>query len=192
MQYLNDLSDDELFVLLKEGSAPAFEMLYRRYWKEMLVVASYRVPRIADAEEIVQDIFVSLWDRRRDLSIQCSIRTYLASAIKYQVIKLIDKENHKRQYLSSLKNHPAMDDSTNEKIAFSELQSQLAAYVSELPEKCRLVYQLKKEQGLSQKQIAIHLHIAEKTVEAHLLKAMKVLRSKLAHLISLILFLLLR
>ncbi len=91
MQYYRSLSDDDLTILLKSGSESAFEALYHRYWKELLFVAAHKAPSMEDAEEIVHDIFESLWSRRQSLVIKSTLKMYLATAVKYKIIKLIDK-----------------------------------------------------------------------------------------------------
>ena len=134
-----------------------------------------------EAEEIVQDIFVSLWKRRNDLGEINTLSSYLAVSVKYRVIKMLDKRSSRQKYTDYTR--PALsltDDSTQQWLEFEELRSRLAVFVADLPEKCRLVYQLSRESGLSQKRIAEELSISEKTVEAHLGKALRTLRTRLS------------
>lgn len=93
---------------------------------------------------------------------------------------MLDKYHNQERYIDSVVSQDQVDDSTQEWLAFEELRAELAKYTQQLPEKCRLVFQLSREDGYSQKQIAEALQISEKTVEAHLGKAFKTLRSKLA------------
>lgn len=173
-------TDNELLALLTTGDESSFEALYQRYWKKMFIIASNRLDYPEDAEEIVQDIFVSLWHRRATLKHDLNLAVYLAVSVKYRVIKALGKQRLQRRYVDSLLGDIRMDDSTQEWLAFEELQEQLAAYVAQLPEKCQLVFRLSREDGLSQRQIAEKLGISEKTVESHLGKAFKTLRTKLA------------
>src|SRR5690606_27962209 len=101
----------------------------------------------------------------------------------YRVIKTLDKYYNQRRYIDSLVSSDLVDDATQERLAFNELQEELAKYVQQLPEKCQLVFQMSREEGYSQKQIAAELQISERTVEAHLVKAFKILRSKLANFV---------
>ncbi len=172
-------TDIDLFMLLKMDDKQAFTELYNRYWKKLFVIAANRISNLEDAEEIVQDIFTALWRRRESLVLTSDLANYLAVSVKYRVIKMLDKYYHHRRYIDSLVVDEQIDDSTREWLAFDELRDELAKYVQQLPEKCRLVFQLSREKGYSQKQIAETLQISEKTVEAHLGKAFKTLRSKL-------------
>lgn len=175
------LEDNELLFLLQKGDEKAFSELYNRYWKKLFIVASHRVHHLEDAEEIVQDIFAALWRRRKSLNITGELSHYLSVSVKYRVIKTLDKYYRQQRYVHT---QPEQVENTTESILdFEELQSALAKYVKELPEKCQLVFRLSKEQGFSQKQIAEELSISEKTVEAHLGKAYKMLRTKLVKMI---------
>lgn len=183
----NDATDNDLLLLLKSDDEAAFTALYERYWKKLFVVASYRVGTLEEAEEIVQDIFMALWNRRHSLVLTSDLAKYLAVSVKYRVIKTLDKHYHQQRYVGSLMMSELVDNSTEEKLSFDELREELAKYVKQLPERCRLVFRLSREEGLSQKQIAETLQISEKTVEAHLGKAFKTLRVKLGNFMTLLL-----
>jgi RNA polymerase sigma-70 factor (family 1) len=177
----NILNDKELTRLLQQGDEDAFTQIYNRYWSKLFAIAANKIRELDEAEEIVQDIFVSLWKRRNELNIIDTLSSYLAVSVKYRVIKILDKRNHQQKYAAySQQTASISDDSTQQWLEFEELKSRLAGFVAELPEKCRLVYQLSRESGYPQKKIASKLGISEKTVEAHLGKALKTLRARLS------------
>lgn len=173
-------TDSDLFKLLKMDDKQAFTEIYMRYWKKLFTVASHKLASLEEAEEVVQDIFTALWNRRATSVLTSDLSKYLAVSVKYRVIKTLDRRYNQQRYINSLGQHAQVDDATQEWLAFDELREELAKYVQQLPEKCRLVFQMSREAGYSQKQISEKLDISEKTVEAHLGKAFKVLRSKLA------------
>jgi len=176
-------TDEELLVLLKNDDELAFKVIYNKYWKKLYVVAANRLSDEQDAEEVVQDIFTSLWIRRKDIAIiNDGLEKYLCVSVKYRVIKTLGKYAVKNKFLKSLPLSASLDDSTQQWLAFEELKDELAKYVQQLPEKCQLVFKMSRESGFTQKQISTELNISEKTVEAHLCKAFKILRSKLASL----------
>lgn len=181
------MEDDKLLYLLKNGDEKAFQIIYDRYWKKLYTLAYYKVNCLATAEEIVQDIFCSLWRRRATFEIQSNLSNYLVVSVKYRVIKVLDKYYREQNYVNSLLKSNLIDDSTQEHLIYQELKDQLSKYTAELPEKCRLVFQLSREKGYTQKQIAKELNIAEKTVEAHLGKAIKHLRTRLSHFLQILL-----
>src|ERR1700761_41337 len=181
MYNYNILNDKELIDLLQQDDELAFTEIYNRYWKILLTVAANKLRELDEAEEIVQDIFVSLWKRRSELGVIDTLRSYLSVSVKYRVIKLLDKRGNYQRYASyAEQTFTITDNSTLQWLEFEELKSRLALFVADLPEKCRLVYQLSRDAGYTQKQIAEELNISEKTVEAHLGKAIRTLRARLS------------
>jgi RNA polymerase sigma-70 factor (family 1) len=177
----NILNDKELVGLLQAGDEFAFTEIYNRYWSKLFAIAANKIRELNEAEEVVQDIFVSLWKRRNELGIIDTLSAYLAVSVKYRVIKILDKRNSRQKYADHRQRAASLaDDSTQQWLEFEELKNRLAAFVADLPEKCRLVYQLSRESGFTQKKIATEMGISEKTVEAHLSKALKTLRARLS------------
>ena len=177
----NILDDKVLTVLLQNGDELAFTEIYNRYWDKLFAIAANKLKDLDEAEEIVQDIFVSLWKRREEIGSIEILSPYLAVSVKYRVIKCLDKRNSRQKYTDySQRITSIADDSTEQWLEFEELRSRLAIFVADLPEKCRLVFRLSRESGFSQKRIASELGISEKTVEAHLGKALKTLRARLS------------
>lgn len=177
---LAQYTDHELLGLMRSGHESGFTEIYNRYWKRLLVIAANKTGDLDEAEEIVQDIFVSLWNRKTELVLTSSLNNYLAVSVKYRVIKSLAKQNLKSRFGDGRTFHcDLIDDSTQEWLEFEELQQRLGELVAALPEKCRVVYQLSRDSGYTQKQIAEQLGISEKTVEAHLGKALKTLRTGL-------------
>lgn len=183
MHLYTEKTDEVLVELLRSDDDRAFTELYDRYWKKLFIIAANRIKDLADAEEVVQDIFTELWRRRNTLNLTSSLANFLAVSVKYRVNRTLRKQYKQQLYIDSILHEEKVDNSTQETLAFDELREELAKYVSQLPEKCQLVFRLSKEEGYSQKQIAEELQISEKTVEAHLGKAYKTLRSKLAGLL---------
>lgn len=182
MEVYNKLSDVQLTNLLKTGDHAAFTEIYNRYWKKMFVLAGQKLDDLDEAKEIVQQIFVRFWERRAELEIQGSLSAYLSVSVKYRIINALDMHYVRKNYMDNLSVTSEIDDSTQEWLDFEEIKERLAILVSDLPEKCRLVFLMSREQGLSQKQIAKELDISEKTVEAHLGKAIKTLKTGLSSL----------
>lgn len=180
MPSMVSLQDNELVDLLRGESREAFSEIYSRYWKKLFAVAATKSGSAEEAEEIVQDIFISLWNRRHSIEITTSLNAYLAVSVKYRIIKLLAKRSQESKYVShSLNFVSEAVNSTDDWLEFEELKSRLEVLVANLPEKCRMVYKSSREEGLSQKQIAEAYGISEKTVEAHIGKALKALRTGL-------------
>jgi len=174
---LHTFDDLKLLSLLQDGNASAFDVLYNRYWDRVLSLAYRKTGDLMEAENIVQDVFVSLWKRRESLKINGDFANYLFISIKYRVLKVLAKRASSRsvdlELVSGL-----LGDSPQEYLEFEEIRERLEMLVSKLPEKSRLVYQLKNEDK-SYKEIAAELNLSEKAVDAHLLRARRKLRIEL-------------
>lgn len=170
-------SDHILLDEVKLGNKIAFTELYNRYWKKLLAIAYNYTKDQSAGEEIVQDVFVSLWNRRDNLNIQV-LDSYLATAIKFSVFKSLHQQ--KRREELALLNYQfdpvALDE---EKIHAKFLQEYINGIVEHLPEKCQLVFKYSRAEGMSIPEISKEMGIAEKTVEAHLTKALKTIRKDL-------------
>nr|WP_295869454.1 RNA polymerase sigma-70 factor [uncultured Chitinophaga sp.] len=170
-------SDADLMLSLREGDSGAFTEIYHRYWKQLLAVAYLHCKDKTMAEEIVQEVFISLWNRRNELYID-HVNAYLATAVKLSVFKQYARQKRRDE----IKEEVAVPDITTfdeEQIYTRFLQQQINGVVEVLPEKCRLVFKLSRDEGLTIPEVARSMGIAEKTAEAHLTKALKVLKLKL-------------
>ncbi len=180
--------DEQLLPLLRDSNEGAFTEIYQRYWDKLLVTAMHRLGNMDEAREVVQDVFFNLWKRRDTLRLDYSLNTYLAVAVKYEVLnRLAVKHRQQRYRLHLARNWEEATPDTENLLSFNELQKQLAPLVKALPEKCRIIFQMSREKGYPRKKIASELGIAEKTVEAHLSTALRKLRSGLSHLLTLLL-----
>ncbi|SEN92808.1 RNA polymerase sigma-70 factor, ECF subfamily [bacterium A37T11] len=185
MSSCEQLSDERLLELIAQNNEKAFNTLYNRYWEKLLQVATYKTQDIMEAENIVQDLFVSLWKRRADLDIRGDFSHYLLVSVKYRVIKVLNKQRSRRLYEErSINSVDLLDNTTQQLLDFRELQQQLEALVGALPEKIQLIYRMNKEEGKSYKEIASTLNMSEKAVDAHLVRVKKRLWSSLSNFLS--------
>jgi len=173
-------TDNDLMDLVRlDDNRLAFSEIYNRYWDKIYLVAANTLCSAEDAEECVQDVFCSLWNRRHTVQLKYSLYTYLAVAVKYRVINTLASAYQQRaksfqRDLDDLQLFtPSSDAMLLEKELFQELESALLL----LPEKCRLVFRMSREDAKSHKQIAEELNISVKTVNNHLTKAIKDLTS---------------
>lgn len=186
MPYNESHTDAKLLQLLQQDDDDAFTAIYLRYWDRLTVVAMNRLGNLEEAREVVQEVFCNLWRRREQLEINHSLNTYLAAAVKYEVFKRFAvKSRQRRLREQALDSWQEAAEDTLDKLQANELQTELFTLVKALPEKCRIVFQLSRDKGYTQKQIASELGIAEKTVEAHLSTALRKLRVGLSHLFTL-------
>lgn len=179
MDFDNTLSDDQLILLLKQGDESAFTKIYTRYSRKLLAIA-FNYCRDPDlAEEITQDIFMNLWERRQSIEIK-SLNAYLATAVRFSIFKHI-YANKKRQELAQENYKIETTVLIEDKIYAKFLDEYIQGIVDTLPEKCQLVFRYSRDMHLSNKEIAQEMDISEKTVESHMTKALKTIRKKLTN-----------
>ncbi|MES2808537.1 MAG: RNA polymerase sigma-70 factor [Bacteroidota bacterium] len=184
-------TDNELIVLMAQDNREAFTQLYQRYWDKIFAVAMHRLDDVNEAEEIVQEIFLSLWARRKNLQLTHGLNTYLSVAVKYKVINHLASRHRRQLQVDELINtSPISHNTTNEWFDEKELRAQLEKTISQLPEKCRIVFLLSRDENKTYAEIAAELNISQKTVEAHMSKALSTLRQSLKVAAPLLLLLL--
>ncbi|HSC38130.1 MAG TPA: RNA polymerase sigma-70 factor [Chitinophagaceae bacterium] len=183
MSYERDHIDNGLLREMAQGNEAAFTQIYHQYWKLLFSVAANKLNNLADAEEVVQEVFADLWKRRTEIDIRQSLKSYLAAAVKFQVYSLLYKKYRKRQFEQSLEQGTSASH-VEEQYDLKVLQEKLQQTAAQLPGRCRLVYELSREAGLSNKEIAQSLDISEKTVENQMTQALKSLRTSLKSFFS--------
>lgn len=167
----NSYTDGQLLSLLQHSDEGAFTELYNRYW-EVLFAISYNYCRQKEtAEGIVQEIFMLLWDKRAVIKIN-DIGAYLATAVKFGVFRHIAREKRRRELrIQNLASQDIVDEEAEINARF--LQEYVNGIVESLPEQCRIVYKLRREDDLSINEIAEQLNISPKTATNHLTRALK-------------------
>ena len=163
--------DNELVHLLSRDDEKAFTEIYTRYWKVVLAIGISRVKDAYLAEDILHDVFASLWANRHKTEI-LSLPNYLASAAKYLVFASIRKRSHEQRYFASQIN-PAHD--LEDELLYKQLNEFAAKEIESLPERCRLIFRY-RETGMSNNEIAMQMKISIKTVENQINKAFHHLR----------------
>jgi len=180
MHVLEGHSDEVLFNLVKEDGEGAFETLYNRYWDKLLEVAYVKLKSQEEAEEAVQEVFISIWSNRHKTELKYTFRTYISAALKYTIYKyMASKAKYQKVALGADLENSLQDHSTENWLAFTDVLLLIETVVAQLPDKCRIIYRMSREEGLSTKQISSALTISEKTVEGHITKALKHIRENL-------------
>ena len=169
------------FKQLRLGSNQAFENIYNEFWGSLYAIAYNRLKSKEAVEEILQDLFTDLWRRREGLNIKTSVGAYLHAALKYKILNHINSQTLRKTYSQE---HPQYaqrsDDSTQKVLAFEELYESLQIGLEKLPEKCRLIFKMSREEQKTSSEIAKELNISQRTVHTHIYNTIKFLKSELA------------
>ncbi|QEK50970.1 RNA polymerase sigma-70 factor [Pedobacter aquae] len=186
------LTDNELWKLIKQHDQKAFRALFDMYWSKVFTTA-FRYLKDKDAcTEIVNDLFLNIWNKREQLEIE-SLQAYLTSSARYHVYKKL--KAIKTSPLELVENYDLLDDKADnanpidDKIKYLDLENRIDSYLTALPKRCREIFIMSRKENLSNDEIAQKLNISKRTVENQLTHALKHLRNALKDL-SIILVLL--
>ncbi|MDF0715316.1 RNA polymerase sigma-70 factor [Muricauda sp. 334s03] len=179
-------NDKLSLLLLKQDDKHAFNKIFNTYWQPLYRSAFTILKDKKICEEIVQDIFVGIWKNRKNLEIKVSLERYLFSCVRYQVFNQFRKnrKNLRSVLFENLEQRCTYENPESE-VLYKELVQKVDAIVEKLPEKCRVVYKMSREEQLSHKEISSRLNISPKTVEDHITKALFVLRTSMGGFLSL-------
>jgi RNA polymerase sigma-70 factor (ECF subfamily) len=152
----------------------SFIEIYKAYWPKLYAIAFNRLDSKQSAEDVVQEVMTGLWQRRKETDIH-NLEAWLSAATRYAVFRQLTKYGSQRIVPLSLHPEKGYDQNFDYKFVDQLLREQ----INRLPEKCKLVFEYSRGQGLSNKEIAGQLDISEKTVEKHISKALHKLRHRL-------------
>jgi RNA polymerase sigma-70 factor (family 1) len=174
-------TDQFLLQQLTHDDPAAFTAIYQRYWKSLFREAMNVLRSQKEAEDCVQELFISLWKRRQTLAIT-SLSAYLQTAVRYQCIDRIEREMIRGGYLEDFTNYVATNQSIHsveEELYARELAANIDEVMDKMPVKMREVFRLSRQEHLTHREIAERLHISEETVKKQVYLALKILKSHL-------------
>lgn len=174
------VDDQQLIKAIVQRDKRLFEVFYKKYYQQLFAVAYRYVGKTQIAEEIVHDVFITIWNKAEQLNIQYSMKSYLFKSIVNSSLNFLKKEKSDAQkqeaYVSVQDGHAVNDDLVDtEEILLKNLENALEM----LPEKCRQVMYLSRFGKLKQQEIALQMDISVKTVKNHLTYGFHKLREHL-------------
>lgn len=176
---INGPGADDLLENLRLGDEDAFLKIYETYWYKVYSVAYKRLHDKAISEELTQDLFLKLWEKRAQLRIE-QLENYLVTSIKHAVIDHIQSGIVADKYIAHYKAFIAVNNNATEEIVnFAELSDAIEKGLEQLPEKSQEVFRLSRLSHLPAHKIAERLNLSEKTVGYHLTKSVKFMQAYL-------------
>ncbi len=172
------MDSEELYNKILEDDTRHLKQLFDLYYNDLCIYIFQFTKDMADAEDIVQSIFVKLWTRKHRLKIKTSIKAYLFRSAYNHYIDQLRKEKRKNLFLQELQYQGLLAQIEEEESDQEEELNQLEKFINELPQKCKEILLLSKKEGLANKEIARCLNISVKTVESQISIAFRKIRKK--------------
>jgi len=169
------------------GNAIAFEDLFKSHYKRLHAYACTIVKDEIMAEEMVQQVFYKLWEKKDRIQVQQSVTAYLYRSVYHESINYLRHVKVKSAYQSHAAYHTTHPENTSGMAALHELEQKLDTALKELPQQCRTIFQMSRFEELKYREIADQLGLSVKTVENQMGKALRLLRIKLADFLPLVL-----
>ncbi len=174
------MSKFDWFAPIRAGSREALGEVFASHWEVLCAYATAIVRQPAAAEDVVQEVFVELWQRRHHLAPHPDARAYLFTATRNRALNYIRGQQRRQRMLSIIAPQRTSEPAADAELLADDLQRGLERCLLSLPERCREVFILQRYGGLTYAEIGIVLGIARKTVEIHMGRALELLHICLA------------
>ncbi len=172
--------DTDFIEKLKAGDQFAFKRLFDEYYARLCVFATKYTQDLDVSKDIVQDLFVKIFQDRNTLNIKTSIRSYLYQAVKNRCLNFIQHERIHSGHMEKIKTIKSTGNPQwKEKMLETELESKIHDLVNSLPAQRQRIFKMSRTEGLKNQQIADKLNISKRTVETQISKALKYLKAGL-------------
>lgn len=176
----------DVIAKLRSGHRDTYEALFQEHYKNLVLYAKKFVLETEIARDIVQDVFIYIWEKRQKIHLEKSVSSYLFRAVRNACInhlkKESTKENYIRQFLLSVNNYElnagkAAD--VHEIVVHKDLLKRIELIIESLPEQCKSMFRMSRFRGLKNKEIAEIYSVSPRTVETQIYRALKVLKEDL-------------
>lgn len=174
-------SNTELVKLLKKGDLSAFDAIYKKYSRRLYGFIFRYVKQDSDTEEIVQEVFLKIWQSRDKINIYSSFESFLFTIAHNATVNLLKKRATEHKYVEHVKAIQQIENSyeLTDEIHYKELEQRFHGLLNELSPRQKEIFQLSRDEGLTHKEIAEKLGISQNTVKNHLVTTLSFLKSKL-------------
>ena len=183
--------NNEFFLsLLEKGEKCAFETLFRLYYSKLVNIAKGYLVYHQEAESIVQNVFLKLWENKGTLKEVANINNYLYTMTKNSCLDQLKHEKVKKNYLDSscrIKSeihYQFLNDEAASRLLEKELESKIILSIELLPDKCKSIFKKSRFEGLKHSEIAAQMGISQRTVDSHIASALKHMKLHLREFIT--------
>jgi RNA polymerase sigma-70 factor (ECF subfamily) len=173
-------SDEELISEIKADNMLAFDGFYKKYSKKIYKFGYSILKSSEDAENLVQDVFLNLWENRHKIEKNSSAKSYIFTIAYHSSITLIRRKIRESGFIEHLKSVQEINEKpVNIDLEFNEMSKNLETIINNLPSRQKEIYLLVREERLKHEEIAKRLNISINTVETHMSRALQTIRKKM-------------
>lgn len=180
--------EKRLIEAVRNSNKECYKQIFETYYEQLARFAFRYLKSSADAEEVVQDVFLWIWEKRRDWKVEGTLKTYLFRAVKYKALDRLRHEEVKKRYVqeqSFFREEFVNPQTEGEgKIDVERFNRIARNAIEDLPDRARVIYKLSRLEGLTYAEIAVVLEVSPKTVESQMSRALSILRKRLSKYLS--------
>lgn len=174
------VSTENIAEQLRQGDHRAYEAAFKQWYAPLCAYACSMLRSMDEAEDVVQKMFCTLWDKRTAIDVRASLKSYLYATVHNGCLNRLKHEKVREAHRADFTHcQRGAHDRADERMACDELTAAVSCAVAQLPEQCRTVFELSRSEALTYPEIAERLKISRNTVENHMCKALRLLREKL-------------
>ena len=164
---------------LAESDQSAFSSIFKAYYKDLVMFALTFFKDSGDAEEAVQEIFIRLWEKRREIKLYGSLKSYLLKSVQNYCLDDIRRRHVREHYAGEMETQSLYVNDTEEYILYSDLMNQLDQLLTQMPDEVAQTFRMNRFDGLKYQEIAQQLNVSVRTVESRISKALRILHQTL-------------
>jgi RNA polymerase sigma-70 factor, ECF subfamily len=175
---------------IRESDQSSFSIIFTAYYSDLVQFAGTFIQDLDTCEEIVQDAFVDIWEKRQTLIILTSLKSYLLKMIQNRCIDWLRHLNIRQEYNTFMNHHVSLiENDTENYVLFSELKDTFEKALDQLPAELSSAFKMNRQMGLTYLEIAAHENVSVRTIEVRIGKTLQMLRELLKdYLITILLF----
>jgi len=172
--------DNELVERLQKGDVEAFDLIYDKYSGKLYAFSLKYLRSTAESEELVQSVFLKLWENHKNLRKESSFKSYLFTIAYNDICKLFRKRNYLQKFISdTIAENPQSSFEIEEGIYFQSVLKRVQQIVNKLPERQKTIFEKSRQEGKSTKEIAEEVGLSPGTVDNYISEAIKFIRNRL-------------
>jgi RNA polymerase sigma-70 factor (family 1) len=188
LEYNDYTTDIELIESLQKGDTEAFDLIFRRYSDRLYGFAFKYLKSKEESEELVQDVFLKIWENRRNLKQEGTLRSYLFTISYHNMCRLFRRRNYQEKVARELVHSGNEEMTIDDKIDYQSVLEQVDQLIEQLPARQKEIFILSRKQGKSSKEIAAELKIVPGTVDNQISEALKFIRKHLGMSLALLMY----